>query len=82
MLSIKDYQYTVHHRMEDMRGNWRQIKENHPKIKPAHSECPVVKIMKEDEFHPNTLKITSHKTDKMLIYMRRNHFGFITFNIF
>lgn len=69
MLTVKDYQYTVYHRVEDMRGNWRQFKENQPKIKPTHSECPAVKIMKEDEFHPNTLKITSHKTDKKLIYI-------------
>lgn len=69
ILIIKDYQHIVYHMVEDMRGNWRRIKDNQPKIKPTNSECPAVKIMKEDEFYPNTLKITSHKTDKKLIYI-------------
>lgn len=46
-----------------MRGNWRQIKENRTKIKTTYSQHPAVIIMEEDEFQPNNLRITSHKTD-------------------
>lgn len=77
--NTKDYQYTVYHRVEDMRVNQRQIKENQPKIKSTHSEYPAVKIMKEDEFHPNTLKITSRKTDKKLICIKEMSFQFYCF---
>lgn len=77
--TTKDYQYTLYHRVEDMRVNYRQIKENQPKIKPAHSEHPAVKIMKEDEFRPNTLKITSNKTDKKLICIKEASFQFYCF---
>ena len=51
-----------------MRSNWRQIRGNQPKPKPTHLECPAVKIVKEDEFHSNTLKITSYKPEKAKIY--------------
>lgn len=62
-----------------MRGNWRQIKENQTKIKTTYSQHPAVIIMKQDEFHPNTLKITSHKTDKKLIYIEEKSFKFYWF---
>lgn len=35
----------------------------------TQSECPTVKIMEKDEFDPNTLKITSDRTGKILMYI-------------
>lgn len=58
--------------IKDMTGNWREIRENHSKIK--QSGYPTVKIMEKDEFNPNTLKITSDKTEKMLIYIEKKSF--------
>lgn len=72
MLTIKNYQYTLYHRGEGMRGNWRQIKQNQRKIKTTYSQGPTVIIMKENEFHPNTLKIARHKTDKKIIYIEKS----------
>lgn len=69
VLTFKDYQCTQYHRVEDMRGNWRQIKENQKQIKTTYSQLPAVIIMKEDKFHPNSLKIASYKTDKKLRYI-------------
>lgn len=79
VLTIKDYQYTLYHGVEDMRGNWRQIKENQKQIKTTHSQLPAVIIMKEDEFHAKPLKITSHETDKKLIYIEDKSFMFYYF---